>query len=224
MKKLIALILSLTFILTLVGCSQAEEKQQGDPGMQYFFSGKVIEVTEEYLLIEVNDTGNTNLSDGTKVEVSTEVISADGCPDFVVDEYARVLMARNTDDNSPGRLEALSIYKTDETGMKVAEDRSVDLERLFAESWSGTITNIFTEGAGADLAEVIELEIENHDPMYFTLVEDTEYQEYYTDNEKVAEITKDDLYIGAWVEIDCKSYNNSGYHPITVIKVIKSKS
>lgn len=121
MKKMIALILSLIFVLALVGCGQTEEKQQGDPGMQYFFSGKVIEVAEEYLLIEVNDTGNSNFSDGAKVEVSTEVVSADGCPEFVIDEYARVVMARNTDDNPPGRLEALAIYKTDETGKTTAD-------------------------------------------------------------------------------------------------------
>ena len=52
--------------------------------------------------------------------MSTEVMAA-GCPEFVVDEYARVLMARNTEDNPTERLEALSIYKTDETGMIIAD-------------------------------------------------------------------------------------------------------
>lgn len=88
--------------------------------MQYFFTAKVIENHEEYLLLEVFDTGNSNLSEGAAVEVSTDVVSADGCPELVADEYARVLMATNTDDDPPGRLEALSIYKTDETGMKIA--------------------------------------------------------------------------------------------------------
>lgn len=52
--------------------------------------------------------------------MSTEVMAA-GCPEFVVDEYARVLMARNTEDNPTERLEVLSIYKTDKTGMKIAD-------------------------------------------------------------------------------------------------------
>ncbi len=90
--------------------------EQGDNNMQYFFGGKVIAVDDAYLILEVFDTGNSNLSEGAKVEVSTDVVSVKGCPDFVVDEYAKVLMARNTEDNPPGRLEALSIYKTDETG------------------------------------------------------------------------------------------------------------
>ena len=120
MKKIIALVLALVCLLGLVSCSQQEALQLGDYNMQYFFTAKVIEVDEEYLLLEVFDVGNTNLSEGATVEVSTEVMAA-GCPEFVVDEYARVLMARNTEDNPTERLEALSIYKTDETGMKIAD-------------------------------------------------------------------------------------------------------
>ena len=97
----------------------------------------------------------------------------------------------------------------------------VDLDAPFNECWPGTITDIFTEGSGADLAEVIKLEIKNYDPMYFTIVEDTEYLRYYSDTGETEEITKEDLYVGAWVEIDCESYHNSGYHPIFTIKVIE---
>lgn len=117
MKKYITLVLALVCIFGVVGCNQKEE----DVNTQYFFSAKVIEVKEEYLLLEVFDTSNSNLSEGTKVEVSTEVVSADGCPEFVVDECARVVMARNTDESSSERLEALSIYKTDETGKVIVD-------------------------------------------------------------------------------------------------------
>jgi len=93
--------------------------EQGDYNTQYFFSGKVVTVDEAYLILEVFDTGNSNLSEGAKVEVSTDVVSVKGCPEFTVGEYARVLMARNTEDNPPGRLEALSIYEVDENGATV---------------------------------------------------------------------------------------------------------
>lgn len=119
MKKWIAFGLTLACMLSLAGCGQAEEKQQDNDNVQYFFSGKVIEVDEEYLLIEVNNTGNSNLSDGAEVEVSPEVVSSGGCPLFASGEYARVVMAWNTDGNSD-RLEALSIYKTDETGVEIS--------------------------------------------------------------------------------------------------------
>lgn len=93
--------------------------EQGDYNTQYFFSGKVVTVDETYLILEVFDTGNSNLSEGAKVEVSTDVVSVKGCPEFTVGEYAKVLMARNTEDNPPGRLEALSIYEVDENGTPV---------------------------------------------------------------------------------------------------------
>lgn len=117
MKKLIALILALVCVFGLVGCGPWEE----DNNTQYFFTAKVIEVNEEYLVLEVFDAGNTNLSDGTLVEVSTEVVATRGCPEFVVDECARVVMARNTDDKANELLHALSIYKADETGKVISD-------------------------------------------------------------------------------------------------------
>lgn len=62
--------------------------------MQYFFTAKVVAVQEDYLTLEVFDTGNSSLSKGATVAVSTDVASAGGCPGFVVDERARVLMAK----------------------------------------------------------------------------------------------------------------------------------
>ena len=116
MRKIISLVLALICALSSVGCNQQGDLQQGDHNMQYFFTAKVIEVHEEYLLLEVFDTGNSNLYDGTKVEVSTGLNSADGCPEFVVNDCVRVLMSQNADNNSSVRLQALSIYKTDENG------------------------------------------------------------------------------------------------------------
>lgn len=121
MKKHMALGIALVCMLGLVGCGQKEDLKGGDYAMQYFFRAKVMEVHEEYLLLEVFDTGNTNISENDTVEVSTDVASADGCPEFVADEFAQVLMAKNTDGNSTGRLEALSISKIDETGKRIAD-------------------------------------------------------------------------------------------------------
>lgn len=89
MKKIIALVLALVCVLGLVGCGQRAELQQGDNNMQYFFTAKVIEVDEEYLLLEVFDIGNTNLSDGVIVEVSTDIVAAKGYPEFMVDEMCQ---------------------------------------------------------------------------------------------------------------------------------------
>lgn len=121
MRKYIAIILALICMFSLVSCGQKEDLKQGDYDMTYFFVAKVTEVHDDYLLLEVFDTGNTRISMGAAVEVSTDVASADGCPQFVADEYARVLMKQNADDHSYDRLAALSIYKTDETGKSIAD-------------------------------------------------------------------------------------------------------
>ncbi|MGI5963233.1 MAG: hypothetical protein ACOX7N_05865 [Lawsonibacter sp.] len=113
MRKQIVLVLVLACIQTLIGCEQAEQKQQGNHNMQYFFSGKVMEVHEEFLQIQVDDIGNSNLAEGDYVEVSTNVLYTEGCPKFTVGEYAKVLLAQNVDD-SASRFDALSVYKTDE--------------------------------------------------------------------------------------------------------------
>jgi hypothetical protein len=97
----------------------------------------------------------------------------------------------------------------------------MDLDEPSHERWSGTITNIFTEGGGADLAEVIELEIKDHEPMYFTIIKETEYLRYDSDTGEMEEITDDELHIGDRVEIDCESDQNSSYHPIVTIQVIE---
>ena len=119
MKKYITLLLVIACMCCLFGCRKQEK--QGDNNMQYFFGGKVIVVEDEYLILEIFDIGNTNLSEGAKVEVSTDVVATKGCPNFTVDEYARVVMARTPEDNPPGRLEVLDIYKLDENGSPIAK-------------------------------------------------------------------------------------------------------
>lgn len=121
MKKIIALALILISIFCVAGCNQQEEQQQGSNKMQFFFTAKVIETDTEYLSLEVLDKGNSNISVGAKVDASTNVVSANGCPDFEKGEYARIVMAQNVEDNTTNRIEALAIYKTDKTGNVIAD-------------------------------------------------------------------------------------------------------
>lgn len=127
MKRWIVLFLVMV-CTALAGCGQSESEdlQQGE-NMQYFFSGEVIEAEDEYLRIEVNDIGNSNLLEGDTVEVSTDVVAADGCPEFTVGEYARVLLARNIEDSTI-RLDVLSLYKIDETGAILPVETSSENE------------------------------------------------------------------------------------------------
>lgn len=127
MKKPASVILALIMVAALASCKQ--DLQQGNTPMQYFFAGEIISAEEDYLLIEVNDPGNSNLPDGCAVEVATMVTDSDECPNFSVGEYAKVLMAQSIKDDPPGRLEALAIYKIDETGGTIADTNLHDLSK-----------------------------------------------------------------------------------------------
>lgn len=111
MKRWVMIIL-VVVCTALTGCERPASEVENT---QYVFSGEVIESEEEYLRIEVHDAGNSSLSKGTVIEVSTDVVAADGCPEFMAGEYARVLLAYDAEDPVL-RLEALSISKVDATG------------------------------------------------------------------------------------------------------------
>ena len=111
MKRWVMIVLAVV-CTALTGCERTASEVENT---QYVFSGEVIEAEEEYLRIEVHDAGNSSLSKGTVIEVSTDVVAADGCPEFMAGEYARVLLAYDAEDPVL-RLEALSISKVDATG------------------------------------------------------------------------------------------------------------
>ena len=111
MKRWVMIVLAVV-CTALTGCERSASEVENT---QYVFSGEVIEAEEKYLRIEVNDAGNSSLSKGTVIEVSTDVVAADGCPEFMAGEYARVLLAYDAEDPAL-RLEALSVSKVDATG------------------------------------------------------------------------------------------------------------
>ena len=111
MKRWVMIVLAVV-CTALTGCERSASEVENT---QYVFSGEVIEAEEKYLRIEVHDAGNNSLSKGTVIEVSTDVVATDGCPEFMAGEYARVLLAYDAEDPVL-RLEALSVSKVDATG------------------------------------------------------------------------------------------------------------
>ena len=101
------------------------------------------------------------------------------------------------------------------------KDPQADITTPFKECWPGTIANIVIENSGSDSSCVIELSVKDHEPIRFTAVEDTRYLRWNTETGIIEEITMDDLYIDAWVEIECKSYHNSDYHAIITVTIIE---
>lgn len=121
MKKLIVIILALVCVLGLCACNSNKDIPFDETNAA-FFTAKVTEVYDNYLLVEVTDKGNSSFSVGTSVEVSTNVTSADGCPTFVADEYARIEFDGVVLEKYPPALgEVFKIYKTDATGKSIAD-------------------------------------------------------------------------------------------------------
>lgn len=121
MKKFIAIVLSLVCVLGICACNSNKDIPFDETNAA-FFTAKVTEVYEKYLLVEVSDKGNSSFSVGMIVEVSTTVTSADGCPNFVADEYARIEFNGVVLEKEPPALgEVFKIYKTDATGLSTAD-------------------------------------------------------------------------------------------------------
>ena len=120
MRKWIILVFALICVLGLCACNSKKDVIFDDT--EVFFVGKVVEVYDNYLLVEVTDKGNSSFSVGTSVEVSTNVTSADGCPNIITGEYIRIGYNGVVLEKIPPVLgEVFRIDKTNETGLSTAD-------------------------------------------------------------------------------------------------------
>ena len=113
MKKLIALVLALVCVLGLVGCNSKKDVPFDETGA--FFVGKVVEINETTMLVEVTYKGNCGVSEGNQVYVSTEkmagILNSD--PEIVTDNYVRIEFDGSIMETYP--LQLGDIYKIDVT-------------------------------------------------------------------------------------------------------------
>ena len=120
MKKLIAVFLAMVFALSLIGCDSRNDVPFDETGA--FFVGKVLEIHESTMLVEVTYTGNCGVSEGSQVNVSTDkivgVINNDSS--FVTDNYVRVEFDGSIMETYPLQLgEIYKIDVTDEEGIPI---------------------------------------------------------------------------------------------------------
>lgn len=128
MKKALLFVLIAVFIVAAV-CMivyfTPDKSPTGDPPVangEYFFTARVTEVSDSYLLVEVTDRGNSGISEGSPATVSKNVTSADGCPDVAAGEYVRVVFDGTVMEKYPLSLGTVyRIYKTDESGKSIAD-------------------------------------------------------------------------------------------------------
>ena len=88
-----------------------------------------------------------------------------------------------------------------------------DLTKPCRECLPGTVTSITTDQ--------LTLEVKDRASFTITLPEETEYLKLYRDTGETVPITQTDLYIGAWVEIDCESYPQADLYTAHVIQLIE---
>jgi len=128
MKKALLFIFIVVILIAVVFLTIyfiPDKSLTGDPPVangEYFFTARITEVHDNYLLVEVTDGGNSHISVGSPVTVTKNVTSADGCPSLTVGEYARVVFDGTVMEKYPPSLGTVyRIYKTDASGKSIAD-------------------------------------------------------------------------------------------------------
>ena len=71
MKRLIAFLIASVLLISLVGCNQSEKPETPDiNGEEYSFTAKILEKSENSLLLEVSDAKNSNILEGTQATIA----------------------------------------------------------------------------------------------------------------------------------------------------------
>ena len=109
MNKFLSILLVITCLLTLGACGVK------DNGAKPYLIGKVVELKEETMLIEVTDKGNCGVGVGDPIYVSTEKIVGvlDNDRKAVTDNYLRIEFDGVFLESSPAQLH--QIYKVEIT-------------------------------------------------------------------------------------------------------------
>ena len=121
MKNIFAFLLAIVSAFTAVGCTRGDVQKQENK--QSYFNGIVIENHDDSLVVEVADAMESELHVGSQIEVSKDVISADGCPDVTVGALVRVVFSGSIQDSHTAELEnVFAIYLLDVNGDVIPPD------------------------------------------------------------------------------------------------------
>ena len=120
MKNLTAIAIVFACILALTGCGShsTEENENG----QNYFNATVLEVYDDYILVECLDVTNGIVTSGEKAKVNTEVVSNDEVPELETGDNVRIVFGA-TDDSIPLQVgNVFSIHLLDEEGNIIDSD------------------------------------------------------------------------------------------------------
>ena len=83
MKRIFVYLLTILSLVLGVGCV----KPQGQHNERAYFTGKVIEILDDRILLEVTDKGNQNFAIGEQVYAST---SLKNCPEIAKNDILKI--------------------------------------------------------------------------------------------------------------------------------------
>lgn len=110
MKRIISVLLVLTFVFILVGCNLENEGE--DMTNSPYFTGKVLEKYEGSCLLEVTDEGNAYMGIGNLVVVRTNI---EKCPEYEVGDYLTITFdGRAAQSYPPQIFNVFSVVKASE--------------------------------------------------------------------------------------------------------------
>lgn len=100
MKKTAVLLCALLCLSIFCACQAQEETPEFDI-LNPYFTGKVIEITDNGCLMEVTDMGNTGFAVGEKLIVNTAI---SGCPEYSVGDHLTISFDGRVALSYPGQI------------------------------------------------------------------------------------------------------------------------
>lgn len=115
MKKSFSSVMILIFVLIFV-CVLSFAICQDNEKKQNYFNATVLEIYDDSILVECLDVTNGVVSQGEEVEVSTNVVSANGVPELEIGDNIRIVCGEVTDSIPLETEQVFAIYLLDEDG------------------------------------------------------------------------------------------------------------
>lgn len=117
MRKTLIFVLVSTCAFALLACGRNSGELPEDVNGQDYFNAKVLEVYDNYVLVECLELTSGAVSEGSQVTVGKDVVAAKGAPEMAVGDQIRVVHSGGVMESYPLQLETVyAIYLLDEDG------------------------------------------------------------------------------------------------------------
>ncbi len=95
-----------------------------------------------------------------------------------------------------------------------------DPKAVYEETYRGTVEEVFTEGSGADTAQVLKVQTDSGETVHFTVTEETAFLWLDEVSGAGGETTLEKIAQEDCVEVHCQSFQDSDYHPAITVTAL----